>query len=102
MKDGGDLSPQNKAMSTGDVHAHCSKHYQNFQSREKNNNNKSRENMQRGTVIKTWILHTAVLPVKYECTAPSLYVSVHTYSITGISIKFLYSRAFQTVVREVI
>jgi hypothetical protein len=36
MKDGGDLGPYNKAMSTGDAHAHCSKHYQNFQSREKN------------------------------------------------------------------
>ena len=35
LKDGGDLSPQKKAMSTGDVHIHCSKHYQNFQSRYK-------------------------------------------------------------------
>jgi hypothetical protein len=45
MEDGGDLGPQNKAVSTGEAHARCFKHYQNFQSREKKNN-KSRENIQ--------------------------------------------------------
>ena len=61
----------------------------------KKKKNKSRKNAQCWTGIITRILHSSVLPVKSERSARSLYASVHTYSITGNSIKFLYSSAFQ-------